>query len=665
MGWQNGWSERRRGSTPRSVWRWWVLVGLLCAVMIACGGETDTGEVHVGMVDNVYTRDLTRIPAGGTVVFSSDGSAPHNAVAYDGSWSTEDEFGDLAMLPGDSVSMTFDEPGVYEYFCTFHSTDGEGMVATLVVGDDVDLAYAAEGDPTEPAPAEWSGETRHVPADFVTITAAVDAAGPGDLVLIEPGVYHEQVDVATPGLVIRGTDRNEVIIDGDFERPNAVNVIGVDGVAVENLTVRNTTGNGVFWSSVEGYRASYVTAVDAEVYGLYAFDSVDGMFDHSYASGSWDAGFYVGQCDPCNAVLTDLIAEWNGLGYSGTNSSGDIWIVNSVWRNNLAGIVPNTLDSELLPPVERNVIAGNLVHDQGNTGAPGHRSEWAAFGNGIIIAGGNDSLVTKNRILNSPSNGIAVIPNLDDHLWISSGNTIADNVIRGSGRADIALGGPAGADNCFEGNDVRSTDPVGLQAFQQCDGLRLPVRWSLGATTDLLGRLADVTASGFPPLDPESVPKPGPQPQMPGGADAPVNPAVDVFTQNVPDLAEISVPDTPGDVDVTQTKGPTVFGVYLATTAWSVYFGLWAYLLPFMLFGTLLALAVWDITRRVGDGDISKRGAIGWILASLVVPFVGVIAYFVVGRSGIPVWVRVVVIGGGLGAYLVLFVVGAMAGGIV
>ena len=73
--------------------------------------------------------------------------------------------------------------------------------------------------------------------------------------------------------------------------------------------------------------ASYLTAYRNGDYGIYAFDSQWGQFDHSYASGSPDAGFYIGQCNPCHAVITDVVAEYNQLGYSGTNSSGDLFIV--------------------------------------------------------------------------------------------------------------------------------------------------------------------------------------------------------------------------------------------------------------------------------------------------------------------------------------------------
>jgi hypothetical protein len=38
-------------------------------------------------------------------------------------------------------------------------------------------------------------------------------------------------------------------------------------VAVENLTVRNALINGLFWTGVRGYRASYVTAYNNKDHG--------------------------------------------------------------------------------------------------------------------------------------------------------------------------------------------------------------------------------------------------------------------------------------------------------------------------------------------------------------------------------------------------------------
>ncbi len=625
------------------------------------GGTADGDDVTVQMFDNRFEFTEIAIPVGGSVTFVGAGRAPHNAVAGDGSWSTETVFGTLNQMDGDAATLTFDEPGIYEFFCTFHgSVDAGGMVGTLTVGDS-NASPASQGVVDTDAPREWTGVTRPVPREYPTIQSAVDAAEPGDLVLIDEGVYPEEVEVTTPGITLRGTDRNKVIVDGEFQRLNGIKVFGADGVAIENMTVRSTMGNGFFWTGVRGYRGSYLTAIDARVYGVYAFDSSDGLFEHSYGSGSYDAGFYIGQCDPCDAVIADSVSEWNGLGYSGTNASGNVYLINSVWRYNVAGLVPNTLDSELLPPFHDVTIMGNLIHDNGNRQAPTGNSEWAGYGNGIILAGGNSSLVAKNRIVNHPISGVLVAPNLDRNFWMSFDNIVRDNVIEGSGRSDLALAGPAGTGNCFEANQHRTSLPVGLEFFQSCGGLRMPVLFELGGTTEQLGRVMENGLNLRPDPAHGSAPKPGTLPTMPGGAEAPVVPAVDVFAGFELDLDSIGVPDAPTGLSVTQTKGSTMFGVLLGSAS-SVFFGLYAYFLPFVLYAAWVSIALWDLVRRE---DRSKGVFIAWVAVILVVPFVGVILYHTIGRSQIPAWQRAVVVGGGLAAYLIILVAGALVGGVV
>ena len=304
-----------------------------------------------------------------------------------------------------------------------------------------DASPAATGDTATESPAEWTGTTRHVPSEYPTIQAAVDAAEPGDLVLVDRGIYREAVDVKTPGITIRGVDRNEVVIDGEFERANGIQALFTDGVVVENLTSMNHTLNGVFWSGVRGFRASYVTAINNGDYGIYAFDSGDGLFEHSYASGSPDASYYVGQCNPCDSVLTDSIGEYSGLGYSGSNASTNMYIVDNVFRFNGTGMAPNSLDGELLPPATDVVVAGNLIHDNGYNDFPHKGAQWATQGLGIAIAGVEDSLITKNRVLNHPLNGIQVFPNVDANVWMSADNTVTGNAVQGSGLGDLTLTG--------------------------------------------------------------------------------------------------------------------------------------------------------------------------------------------------------------------------------
>jgi hypothetical protein len=518
---------------------------------------------------------------------------------------------------------------------------------------------AALGNPATDSPSEWSGITLRVPQGYPTIQSAVDAAGPGDMVLVDRGTYREEIQVTTPGIILRGVDRNEVIIDGEFQRPNGVSVLFADGVVVENMTAINNTSNGFFWSGVRGYRGSYLTAVNNAVYGLYAFDSSDGLFEHSYASGSPDAGFYIGQCDPCQATITDSVSEWNGLGYSGTNASSELNIVNSVFRHNVAGVTPNTLDGELLPPFHSVNIVGNLVHDNGNVDAPALAFEWAAQGNGILLAGGGDSYVARNRVFNHPQSGIAIFPILDANFYMSFDHQVVENVVEGSGLADLTLGGPSDSGNCFEDNEFSSTLPAALEIKQPCEGIRLPALFEIGSTTAQLGRLFESGRGLQPEVDIAALPHPGPQPNLPDGAA--VAPAVDVYAGTSPDLDAIAVPAITSDLEVTQEKGINIMGVSFASAA-GVFFGLYAYVLPLVLYTSWVVLALWDLARRE---DLSRGKTIAWMAAILIIPFLGVVAYYIFGKSTIPAWQRWVFIAGGMLVYLLFLGLGMVIGGIV
>ena len=521
---------------------------------------------------------------------------------------------------------------------------------------------AATGDTTTDSPSEWSGNIRNVPGEYPTIQAAVDASEPGDLILIEAGVYRESVDVRTPGVTIRGVDRNEVIIDGEFDRANGVQALFTDGVVVENLTTMNHTLNGVFWSGVRGYRASYVTAINNGDYGIYAFDSGDGLFEHSYASGSPDASYYIGQCNPCDAVLTDSIGEYSGLGYSGSNASTNIYIVGNVFRYNGTGMAPNSLDGELLPPAEDVVVAGNLIHDNGYDEFPHKTAQWATQGMGIAMAGTTRSLVVKNRILNHPLTGIQVFPNVDANVWMSADNTVSTNAVAGSGLGDLALTGPSGSGNCFAHNEHGWTMPPSLEFTQSCGGLRFPTLWELGALSAQFGRVIERGLGLDPDVNYGDMPHPSDQPQMPGGANAPVLPAVNVFASARPDIDAIGIPAMPADLEVTQQKGFNIMGVTFASTIGGLV-GLYAYVLPLVLYAAWVVIAVWEIiTRR---DDLSRGAGIGWILVILVVPFLGVIVYYIFGKSRVPVAYRWVLLAGGMGVYLLFLALGLVLGGVV
>jgi plastocyanin len=119
-----------------------VALALACAIALASCGGSDGSDVLEGenvtlnMFDNRFEYTEIRIPVGGSVNYHGAGRNPHNATASDGSWSTEDVFGSLEQEEGDSAVITYDEPGTWAFFCTFHgNAAGSGMAATLIVGE--------------------------------------------------------------------------------------------------------------------------------------------------------------------------------------------------------------------------------------------------------------------------------------------------------------------------------------------------------------------------------------------------------------------------------------------------------------------------------------------------------------------------------------------------
>ncbi|MGA1049017.1 MAG: right-handed parallel beta-helix repeat-containing protein, partial [Minisyncoccia bacterium] len=383
--------------------------------------------------------------------------------------------------------------------------------------------------------------------EFNKIQDAVNSSSEGDLVLVYPGVYNESVTVTTDFITIRGTDRNNVILDGEFMFENGIQIYDTDGVSVENLSVRNFSLNGVYWNSSLGFRGSYLTVYNNGDYGVYAFDSTDGIFNNIYASGHPDSGIYIGQCFPCNSLIYDSVIEGNALGYSGTNAGGHLYIYNNIWYDNMSGIVPNTLDSELNPPGRETTIIGNLVLDNNNYDAPTNRFGLVAKGNGIVVPGRVGDIIQKNLVINHDKYGIVASPMLDANLYFSQNVKIIDNVVLDSGYTDLALAGPWGPGNCFENNVYQTSTPPLLEQLHNCSGIdsnfilsRFPLQGDSSGLMLLAGFFADAQNQEVDKNRYKEYPWPSEQINMSFENISEPSPAIDIFY--IPDLENIDVP---------------------------------------------------------------------------------------------------------------------------
>ena len=601
-------------------------------------------------LDDYFDPEVLRVDPGTTVEFANDGRNPHTVTADDGGV-------DSGILEnGQSFDWVLTEPGTYAYYCRLHGAPGGiGMSGIILVGD-VPLpagdGAGGVGPGREPVP-EAPGTTIRVPADAPTIQEGVNRASPGDLVLVAPGTYPESVLVRTPYLTIRGEDRNAVVLDGERKRANGIHVVEADGVVLENMTAHGYQLNGFYWSSVNGYRGSYLTAYGNGDYGVYAFDSTWGRFDHSYASGHPDSGFYIGQCYPCHAVIDDVVAVHNALGYSGTNAGGDLALVNSEWTGNLAGIAPNTLDSERLAPQREVTVEGNWIHGNNALDAPTKRLEWPTYGIGVVLAGGRDNVVRGNLVTDNQTYGVAVLPNLDDNLWLTRGNRVLDNTVRRSGRADLALGAPSVEGDCFAGNDFRTSMPPAIQVVAACGG-RIGGGGEAGATFGLLARFAQALGGNYPSGSWEAEPRPADQPSMPGPADAPPAMAVPEIAVAGPyvirTMEELEALAAGDPSPATVSKEVMILGIPMSAGL-STLLGLYGYVLPLVLYASWVAISLWDLVRRESLTD-GRR--IAWMTAVLLVPFLGPPIYLLAGRSAISRPVRLFLVFGALAIYLVV-----------
>jgi plastocyanin len=123
-----------------------VLLSLFGAALLVPGAASAGGGCHggrpvtdkrtttVAMSGNCFVATITRVDVGATVTFVNEDEAMHAVTGANYSWGMGAEEGVVvkeSLGKGDSLEQTFEESGVYPYFCFLHPS----MVGAVVVGN--------------------------------------------------------------------------------------------------------------------------------------------------------------------------------------------------------------------------------------------------------------------------------------------------------------------------------------------------------------------------------------------------------------------------------------------------------------------------------------------------------------------------------------------------
>jgi len=317
-----------------------------------------------------------------------------------------------------------------------------------------------------------------------SIQAAVDAANPGDTIVVRPGTYRQNVVVAKDGIKLVGfgaklvspaapkpnicADPGQpaaigICVAGEFDMNTGEVSRPVADVTVEGFTLRDYPDAGVLAFGAKDATFRHNTAINDDEYGITAFVSSGTRMLFNRAVGADEAGFYIGDSPDADATLVGNVAADSRFGILWRNAEGGTAARNLV-RGNCVGIMVLS-GIEGLPGLAGGLtMRDNLV--RGNTRACEESEEGPAIsGVGIALVGAHDSRVAHNHITgNVPtgptafSGGVAVVT---DFLGTPpKDNRVVGNLLRRND-PDLFWDG-SGSGNVFRGNNCNTSDPAGL-----------------------------------------------------------------------------------------------------------------------------------------------------------------------------------------------------------
>lgn len=331
-----------------------------------------------------------------------------------------------------------------------------------------------------------------------SIQAAVDAAKPGDTIVVPPGTYDGGVVVDTSGITIRGS--RAAVIDATGHRygiqvgtgrigvgPNGNPVcppLALHGITIDGLTIQHADDTGVRLIGVDGFHLTHGRYVDNEEYGPFPVCSANGLIDFNDVSGTDDAGIYVG--DDSRVTVANNHVSGCAIGVEIENSLHSV-VRDNKTVGNTVGILVSLLPGLPMPVNDDTLIEDNVVnHNNLPNPVPFDSGDDVGLlptGTGILNVGGDDVVIRSNAVVGNDSVGVAIIRSpfgpLDPRLEVNpDANKILANTILRNGRspdpvraatpgADIVYDG-TGVGTCFGRNVFATEFPAGITALFPC-----------------------------------------------------------------------------------------------------------------------------------------------------------------------------------------------------
>ena len=267
-----------------------------------------------------------------------------------------------------------------------------------------EVASAATA-PTRSLQTPTSGELIVV-KDGESIQEAVNAASPGAVIKVMPGVYKETVYIDKDNITLSGVieQGNYPVLEGEGVRNDAVLYSG-NGVTIENLYITHYKGNGVMGQAGNNYIIRNNWIVDTGVYGIFPQLGKNGIVSHNIVSGIEDAAIYVGMSDNVDVVYNQVYESVAGIEIE--NSRHALVEGNMVYDNTggiLAFITPGLPIKTCGDVIFRNNFVVDNNHE--NFAIPGSLVSNIPSGTGLLIMACDDVVVENNIITGNKSAGM-------------------------------------------------------------------------------------------------------------------------------------------------------------------------------------------------------------------------------------------------------------------